>query len=307
MTLDEVIEQYIQLVRAGEDVSINSFAARWPQFQTQLLEILPVTQLLEDLDRTETTKTVAFTLTQPPKMLEQIGRYRIIGEIGSGGMSAVYKVVDTDSNRIAALKVHRMPQAIREADILKILHHENIIAFYESGCLDNIVYTVMEFVDGSSLDKIDRKKLFPDKTSDQSAAQIIYQAARGLAYAHEHGIVHRDVKPANILLTHDGSVRLSDFDLAGGDAAPDVPPNGGTMKYMPPERLFDPNSPSANTPKVDQFALGKTMMEMLNKASDPELTAIAKRATSRNPAHRYETMDAMADALEQWLEKQKEC
>lgn len=302
MNLPDIIELYMQSVRSGESVSISSFAARWPQYETELKEILPVTLMLEDVQRTELTKTVAMA-PELPKIPEQIGTYRVIREIGHGGMSAVYEVFDSGANRPAALKVHRMHQAVREAEILRQLHHENIIAFYDTGTQDDVVYTVMEYVDGTSLDKINWKTLFPGKTPDQSAAVIILQSARGLAYAHSHGIVHRDVKPANILLTKSGSVRLSDFDLAGGENSPDVPPTGGTMKYMAPERLIAQQSPAANSPKVDQYSLGKTFFDMLDEKSSPDLLAIAKRAMARIPADRYESLDDMANAIEDWLKE----
>lgn len=305
MNLPDIIELYIQSVRSGENVSISSFAAQWPPYETELKEILPITLMLEDIQRKEHTKTLAMA-PELPKIPEQVGAYRVIREIGHGGMSAVYEVLDAKANRPAALKVHRIPQAVREAEILKNLHHENIIAFYDTGQQDDIIYTVMEFVDGTSLDKINWKTLFPGKTPDQSAALIILQSARGLAYAHLHGIIHRDVKPANILLTKSGSVRLSDFDLAGGKNAPDDPPSGGTMKYMAPERLINQQSPAALSPKVDQYSLGKTFFDMLDENSSPDLLAIAKRAMSRIPANRFESLDDMADAIEDWLKKQDE-
>lgn len=316
MNLPDVIELYIQSVRSGENVSISSFAAQWPQYETELKEILPVTLMLEDIRIAESINENTIIHDEDddnkdnedylPEIPEQIGSYCVICEIGHGGMSAVYEVFDTIANRSAALKVHRMPQAVREAEILKKLHHENIIAFYDTGQQDDIVYTVLEFVDGTSLDKINWKTLFPGKTPDQSAAMIILQAARGLAYAHSHGIIHRDIKPANILLTQSGSVRLSDFDLAGGENAPDEPPDGGTMKYMAPERLIAQHSPAANSPKVDQYSLGKTFLDMLDKNSSPDLIAIAQKAMSRVPADRFESLDEMANAIEDWCKEQDE-
>lgn len=305
MNLPDIIDLYMQSVRSGEDVSICSFAARWPKYEKELKEILPITLMLEDVQRTELSKNKLQT-PQLPKIPEQIGSYRIIREIGHGGMSAVYEVFDANANRPAALKVHRLPQSAREAKILKNLHHENIVAFYDSGQQDDIVYTVMEYVDGTSLDRTNWKKLFPGKTLDQSAAYIILQAARGLAYAHSQGIIHRDVKPANILLTKSGSVRLSDFDLAGGENSPDVPPSGGTIKYMAPERVIAQQSPASSSPKVDQYSLGKTFLDMLDENSSPVLIAIAERAMSRVPADRFESLDEMADAIEAWLKEQDE-
>ncbi|MBR0238476.1 MAG: serine/threonine protein kinase [Thermoguttaceae bacterium] len=309
MKLPDIIDLFIQSVRAGEDISINAFAARWPKYESKLKDILPITLMLEDVHIAESAKTETINPDEVddfPEIPERIGKYQVIREIGRGGMSAVYEVLDAKANRPAALKVHLMPQAIREVDVLKKLHHENIIAFYDSGKQDNIVYTVMELVDGASLDKTNWKKLFPGKTADQAAALIILQAARGLAYAHSHGIIHRDVKPANILLTKSGSVRLSDFDLAGGENAPDNPPDGGTMKYMAPERLIAQQTPDALSPKTDQFSLGKTFLDILNKKSSPDLIAIAKKAMSRIPANRFESLDEMADAIEDWLKKQGE-
>ena len=303
MNLPDIIELYTQSVRSGEDVSVSDFAARWPQYEAELKRILPIACMLEDVQRKELTKTMAMA-PKLPKIPEQIGAYKVVREIGHGGMSAVYEVFDTAANRPAALKVHRMPQAVREAEILKKLHHENIIAFYDTGTQDDVVYTVMEYVDGTSLDRINWKTLFPGKTPDQSAALIILQAARGLAYAHSHGIIHRDVKPANILLTKSGSVRLSDFDLAGGESAPDVPPSGGTMKYMAPECLLAQQDSVKFSSKGDQYSLGKTFLDMLDENSSPALIAIAKRAAAHVPANRFESLDEMADAIEDWLKEQ---
>ena len=262
--------------------------------------------MLEDLNISDSDKTETINYEgadDSPEIPEKIGKYQVIREIGRGGMSAVYEVLDVKANRPAALKIHLMPQAIREAEILKKLHHENIIAFYDSGQQGNVIYTVMELVDGASLDKTDWKTLFPGKTPDQAAALIILQAARGLAYAHSHGIIHRDVKPANILLTKSGAVRLSDFDLAGGENAPGNPPDGGTMKYMAPERLMNQQCPAALSPKTDQFSLGKTFLGILDKKSSPDLIAIAKKAISRVPDNRFESLDEMADAIEKWLKE----
>ena len=306
MNLPDIIDLYIQVIRSGEDVSIDSFAARYPNHEEELKDILPMAIMLEGIQAPDSDETVAMA-PQLPDIPEQIGEYKVIREIGHGGMSAVYEVFDSKANRAAALKVHRMPQAVREAEILKNLHHENIIAFYDTGTQDDVVYTVMEFVDGSSLDKTRWKTLFPGKTPDQAAALIILQSARGLAYAHSHGVIHRDIKPANILLTKSGEVRLSDFDLAGGESAPDVPPSGGTMKYMAPECLVAQPGPAAISPKVDQYSLGKTFLDMLDEQdSSPDLLAIAKRAMTLVPSDRFESLDEMADAIEDWLKKSSE-
>ena len=84
------------------------------------------------------------------------------------------------------------------------------------------------------------------------------------------------------------------------------PPDGGTMKYMAPERLIAQQTPDALSPKTDQFSLGKTFLDILNKKSSPDLIAIAKKAMSRIPANRFESLDEMADAIEDWLKKQGE-
>ncbi len=300
MNLPDLIDQFIQAVRSGEDVSIGSFAARYPLHEEELKDILPMVLVLEGVQIPDSEETVAMA-PELPNIPERIGAYEVVREIGHGGMSAVYEVFDPNANRSAALKVHRMHQAVREAEILKKLHHENIIAFYDTGQQDDVVYTVMELVDGASLDRTNWKALFPGKTPDQAAALIILQSARGLAYAHSQGVIHRDIKPANILLTKSGSVRLSDFDLAGGELAPDVPPSGGTMKYMAPECLVAQPGPAAISPKVDQYSLGKTFIDMLDEDSSPDLRAIAKRAMALVPSDRFESLDEMADAIEDWL------
>ena len=201
----------------------------------------------------------------------QIGRYVILKEIGRGGQSRVYLARDPAIERTVAIKqiraVTELPEEIRaqfvtrflqEARVAGTLSHPNIVSIYDMGEGEAGPYIVMEFVDGETLDGIIERS---DPGNKQTIIPIFLQICSGLSFAHQHEIVHRDVKPANIMLTRDGLVKLVDFGVARV-ASTNLTQTGtllGTPSYMSPEQI--------QGEKVDQrsdiFSLGIVLYEVL--------------------------------------------
>lgn len=199
---------------------------------------------------------------------QRIGPYELVREIGRGGLGLVYLAVDTRLARQVALKLLPAsstadPQARarlqREARAASALDHPNICTIYEMGESEvGDPYIAMAHIRGESLrDRIARGPL---PLSD--AIDIAVQTARGLSYAHEHGIVHRDVKPANLIVTPEGRVQIVDFGLAKGRGAPTLTRAGvnpGTVAYMSPEQIQG----EAVDSRTDIWALGVVLYEMI--------------------------------------------
>ena len=195
------------------------------------------------------------------------GRYRILRELGRGGMGIVYRAEDTVLRRPVAYKV--LPAAIRddpkaleyflrEARIAASLQHPNIVTIYDAGQEAGQVYIAMEFVEGRSVESLlDEHGRLPLP----EALDIFRQACQSLAHAHAHGIVHRDIKPGNMMRTAAGTVKLMDFGLAAvvSQATAKVTSIRGTPFYMAPEQILGKKI----APAADQYALGCTLYHLL--------------------------------------------
>ncbi|HET9114084.1 MAG TPA: serine/threonine-protein kinase [Burkholderiales bacterium] len=204
---------------------------------------------------------------------KKLGRYEILSELGQGAMGVVYKAIDPLIERTVAIKTISLDLSTeelakfeerfyREAKSAGRLNHPNIVTIYDVGKTDNVAYMAMEFLEGRLLkDVLDaHTPLRIDEIVDIGA-----KIAGGLAYAHEHGIVHRDVKPANIMLVRGNSVKIMDFGIA-------QMPNGartlagtawGSPKYMAPEQVVGNKVDN----RSDIFALGVILYEMLTGES----------------------------------------
>ena len=272
----------------------------------------------------------------PEPLLEILGRYKILRVIGRGAMGVVYEAIDPDIDRVVAIKTinltlspeemvqyeARFKQEIKAAGRL---NHPNIVTIYDVGKTDNMAYMAMEFISGCELkDLLKAGTALPINV----ALNIVAQAAEGLAFAHSRDIIHRDVKPANIMLleNEEGMVaKITDFGIARMPASAVKTMTGmvmGSPRYMSPEQVVGRNLSA----RSDIFSLGVVLYEALtgtapfeadsissimyqtvhaveqppskvNPKLDPELDSIVAKALAKSPDDRFETMKAFSRKL----------
>ena len=263
---------------------------------------------------------------------EMIGHYRIVGLIGTGAMGKVHRAVDTFLEREVAIKSLRAeltqdPDFVgrfkAEATNLARLNHPNITTLYSPVMEGSNLFMVMELVHGRPLDAImtERAKPLPVKES----LAIIAQAADGLAYAHQIGVIHRDVKPSNVMVADDGRVKIMDFGIARVRDSVRMTRAGtavGTPLYMSPEQCRG----GEGDERSDQYSLSILLYELLSGAPPfagateydltqqqihaepsaliprvsgvtPEVEAAVMKALSKRPEQRFPNMRAFSDAL----------
>src|SRR5512138_1367306 len=193
----------------------------------------------------------AKTNVPPVQMLGELGDYELLEEIGRGGQGVVFRARQKSLNRIVALKVIGLGQWAtpahlkrfrREAEAAASLDHLGIVPIYEVGERDGQCYFSMKFVEGGQLDEVVRRTPMPIR----QAAELIAKVARTVHYAHEHGILHRDIKPGNILLDAKGEPHLTDFGLArlveSESSVTQTLDVLGTPSYMAPEQAVGNNA-----------------------------------------------------------------
>ena len=202
--------------------------------------------------------------------IRKLGRYEIVAELGQGAMGIVYRAHDPILNRVVAIKTINM--ALKQDEIAEYearfyqearaaggLNHPNIVTVYDIGKSGTIAYMAMEFLEGDEL----RSLLAPGSALPvMQGVDIALQVADGLAYAHEHDVIHRDVKPANIMITGGGVAKITDFGIARMRAAKVVTQTGvvlGSPKYMSPEQVLGKRAEA----RSDIFSLGAVLYEML--------------------------------------------
>jgi serine/threonine protein kinase len=268
-----------------------------------------------------------------------VGGCRVIDVLGYGGHGVVYRAEHLESGQLVALKMlwgvfKNVRQAEcrfqRELQILKGLHHENIVAATGGGNWSGILFFVMDLVDGLSLTRLMRQA---GSLSQANACSLAFQVAAGLQAAHELGIVHRDIKPSNLMLTRDGIVRILDFGLAlfksEGSLAKRLTSSGqvlGTPDYMAPEQIEDSREVDI---RADLYSLGCVLYSLLSGKPPfrgpryrsplsklqahcrdlplpiglrcagirPEVAAIVSRLLSKNPDHRPRTPAEVVEHL----------
>jgi serine/threonine-protein kinase len=200
----------------------------------------------------------------------RIGHYKILGKIGKGGMGDIYKASQEPLNRIVALKVlppnlSRDEEFSRrfeiEAKAISLLQHQNIVSIFDYGEEDGLKYFAMQYVDGTDLGRyIAENKMLPLTEIIDLSKQI----CRGLRYAHSCNIIHRDIKPQNVLLEKNGVARLSDFGIAKIFSGTNITMTGaavGTPEYMSPEQAQG----KALDAQTDIYSLGVVMYEMVTR------------------------------------------
>ena len=265
-------------------------------------------------------------------------RYEIIKTIGEGGMANVYLANDTILDRKVAIKVLRgdlsndekfIRRFQREALSVSNLSHPNIVEVYDVGEEDGQYYIVMEYIEGKTLKQLLKKR---ETLSLPEVIDIMLQLTDGLAHAHESYIIHRDIKPQNIMIEDNGLVKITDFGIAMALNATQLTQTNsvmGSVHYLPPEQA---NGKSA-TVKSDIYSLGILMYELITgsvpfkgdnaveialKHMKEKIPSIRKqnptipqsveniviKATAKNPRNRYDSVKEMHDDLEICMEKE---
>jgi serine/threonine protein kinase/tetratricopeptide (TPR) repeat protein/WD40 repeat protein len=398
--VERLAEEFADRYRRGERPSLTEYTDRYPELADEIRELFPALVVMEQLKPAADATGPAAPSGPGGTPLQALGDYRILREVGRGGMGVVYEAEQVSLGRHVALKV--LPgQALvnptylarfrREAKAAAKLHHTNIVPVFGVGEHDGVHFYAMQFIAGEGLDEVlhDLRRLrrqepgqpapapaspvtvceasiaasllsghfvaaaapgpgiadtAPLGSAESSAvalstgasgggyyravARLGAQVADGLAYAHKQGILHRDVKPSNLLLDAQGTVWITDFGLAKAEGADELTQTGdivGTVRYMAPER-FDGQS----LPQSDIYSLGLTLYELLtlrpvfddtNRARliermlhepaspprkrDPhiprDLETVVLKCLARDPGERYATAEALAEDLRRFL------
>jgi TolB-like protein/tRNA A-37 threonylcarbamoyl transferase component Bud32 len=271
------------------------------------------------------------------KMLGELGDYELLEEVGRGGQGVVFRARQKSLNRIVALKVISLGQWAskvhvkrfrREAEAAASLDHPCIVPIYEVGERGGQCYFSMKFVEGGQLDEVVRR----GPMSIRQAAELIAKVARTVHYAHEHAILHRDIKPGNILLDQKGEPHLTDFGLARLVESESTVTRTmevlGTPSYMAPEQAVGSNSFVSSV--TDVYGLGAVFYQLLtgqppfaggttyetikllldteprpprvlNPKVDRDLSTICLKCLEKDSKRRYSSALALAEDVERWL------
>jgi tRNA A-37 threonylcarbamoyl transferase component Bud32/tetratricopeptide (TPR) repeat protein len=336
---DRLAEEFAERCRRGESPSISEYEARYPEYSEKIRSLLPTVALVEQLKRSPKGRT-ALGEAAPP-MPDRLGEFRVLRELGRGGMGIVYEAVQESLGRHVALKVvhhlhldsRRLQRFQREAQAVAQLHHTNIVPIFGVGEDDGLPYCVMQYIEGRGLDRLIENWRHDGSLEGNErwrfVAQVGAQVADALHYAHEQGVLHRDVKPANLLIDGHGTVWVTDFGLAKLTGHDDLTASGdviGTLRYLAPEALK-----GASDPRSDLYSLGLTLYELLtlsppfgeltpsellrqvseghlprptrfDRSIPRDLETIVLKAIAREPGHRYPSAGALADDLKRFLD-----
>src|SRR5437868_6759443 len=270
-------------------------------------------------------------------MLGELGDYELLEEIGRGGQGVVFRARQKNLNRIVALKVISLGQWASKAHLKRFrleaeaaarLEHPGIVPIHEVGERDGSCYFSMKFVEGGQLDEVVRRA----PMSIRQATELIAKVARTVHYAHEHGILHRDIKPGNILLDVKGEPHLTDFGLARlvetESSVTQTLDVIGTPSYMAPEQAVGNNAAVSSV--TDVYGLGAVLYQLLtgqppfaggttyetikllldtepkpprllNPKIDRDLSTICLKCLEKDSKRRYSSALALAEDLERWL------
>src|SRR5213596_261926 len=271
------------------------------------------------------------------EILGELGDYELLAVVGRGGQGVVYRAHQKSLNRTVALKMislgswateAHLKRFRREAEAAASLEHSGIVPIYEVGEGDGCCYFSMRFVEGGQLDQVMKR----EPISLRDATKLIAKVARTVHYAHEHGIVHRDIKPGNILLDAKGEPLLTDFGLARLVEAESTITRTrealGTPSYMAPEQAAGEQRKLSNA--TDVYGLGAVLYQLLtdhppfaggttyetikllldteprqprllNPKIDRDLSTICLKCLEKDPQRRYPSALALAEDLERWL------
>jgi TolB-like protein/Tfp pilus assembly protein PilF/predicted Ser/Thr protein kinase len=272
-----------------------------------------------------------------PKTFANFGDYELLEEIGRGGQGVVYRALQKSLNRTVALKViglghwasdAHLKRFRREAEAAASLDHPGIVPIYEVGERDGSCYFSMKLIEGGQLDEVVRREPMPIRRT----VELIAKVARTVHYAHDHSILHRDIKPGNILLDAKGEPHLTDFGLArlveSESSVTHTLDVLGTPSYMAPEQAVGNNA--AVSRATDVYGLGAVLYQLLtghppfaggttyetikllldseprqprlwNANIDRDLSTICLKCLEKDPKRRYSSALALAEDLEHWL------
>ncbi|PYK20394.1 MAG: hypothetical protein DME55_02380 [Verrucomicrobia bacterium] len=271
------------------------------------------------------------------QLLGEFGDYELLEEIGRGGQGVVFRAWQRSLNRTVALKIvgsgqwatdAHLKRFRREAEAAAKLDHPQIVPIYEVGERGGRCYFSMRLIEGGQLDEVISRGPMPVR----QAVELIAKVARTVHYAHEHGILHRDIKPGNILLDANGEPHLTDFGLARlvehGSTVTGSLEIMGTPSYMAPEQAVGNNAAVGRA--TDVYGLGTVLYELLtghppfaggttyetihllldseprqprllNRKIDRDLSAVCLKCLEKNPRYRYSSALELAEDLERWL------
>ncbi len=303
-----IAEDYLQRLCNGEEPDVEEFERKYPEAADVLRQILPALEVVAAGSGADWSGSDSSAVKKPDTP-EVLGDFRIVRQIGRGGMGVVYEAEQVSVGRRVALKIlpfaallseTRLERFRTESTAAARLQHSGIVQVYSVGCERGIHFYAMQLVDGPSLTDVIadlRQSPLPDTDQQQDSADTIVagqaelltrddddghyravarigrEAAESLQYAHENGVLHRDIKPSNLLLDAAGHVWIADFGLARVDDATQLTRTGdilGTLRYMSPEQATGEHGKI--DARSDVYGLGATLYELatLRPAFDSE-------------------------------------
>lgn len=350
---ERLVDEFLTRVRDGAAPEPEEYAACYPHLAAEIRQVFPTLRLLEEFGSVADARKAGVDLTAP----RELGEYLVLREVGRGGMGVVYEAVQQSLGRHVALKVlspglHRgeaqFERFRREAQAAARLHHTNIVPVFAVGQENGTHYYAMQFIRGQSLAAVLhelRGTSSPSPTTTaliaaspatpssraeffRNVAHLGAAVADALHHAHQAGVVHRDVKPGNLLLDQRGTVWVTDFGLAKAVGTDDLTNTGdvlGTLAYMAPEQLA-----GHADARTDVYALGATLYELLTlqppfrdevrvrlvdrvrhetpsspRTLEPliprDLETVVLKAIAKEPDRRYTTAAEFAEDLRRFL------
>jgi len=341
---EELYQEFITSTRSGEEADLEEFIANHPSVEARLRELFGQAggEEIDLLDEGSEKRELG-------GMPEMLGDFRIVRRLGAGAMGVVYEAEQISLQRRVALKVLDQQRSISDRAVLKFhreaeagarQRHQGIVAVHAVGEQDGIHYIAQELVEGGydlqdSLNDVEQKvEKRGSKARDyfRETAELTAEIAEALHHAHENGVIHRDVKPSNILVTEQGRPKVTDFGLARVEGALSLTTTGefsGTVYYMSPEQAA--SSRIGIDHRTDIFSLGVTLYQMLTfelpfpgdtqqevlhkillaEPRDPcridarvprDLAVICLKALEKKPDRRYASMEAFSKDLRRFLE-----